>query len=612
MVEDISQPLSESYYHLSQDSESDFTTTDEQRGNTLQGSNDTSKLLQLAKVIDKDIEDEIPDPEQVKKFTNTKEKGPQKSPQNKSNIRSKSPSRSRGFAVIDNNVKPTSKDRAGSNNMSSLFSSHSTPLIAKQKFDSNWHKFTKDSILPDIDESQNGEQTINDLVNSLNAGKIDSTNKHKYTFEELLAAWSKLMDSPFGGQIIQYLEDIVENKTINGIDRQQETNNLFKTPLRSRTNSPANNESSDEEDNLSLHTPLVANTERRARRIDQNGSFGPQKDIEQDNNEDIDHDTPRTTPPHSQDEINSKFQSTMIDIQPELNENLGSEKIRNLEEEIKKLKEEAEKMKEENMSLREQISKIENSKIMPEKLDLIDITLDSIDFQDQKVSVDPELQILKNENSALKAKNYNLTKQVDNLQNNYNELSNEIRYERANQKSTGQDNRQMCHPKPQVEEQETSTPTNQKLKFAEEEIEKLKSDLSRLASEEIGEKNNLITENTVEARFRQYYSRLELHKVDNMTKVEMSNLIKNLMLSLLISDFSNLAVNARKFGRFLKLALHFLDRLHSVIYVQGDPNIKPSFYVKNSQDIQAMENLGQCLHGMLENVEVLRTTSNGW
>ena len=104
-------------------------------------------------------------------------------------------------------------------------------------------------------------------------------------------------------------------------------------------------------------------------------------------------------------------------------------------------------------------------------------------------------------------------------------------------------------------------------------------------------------ETNLPEQFRPYYLRLQLHKVDELGGAEKSNLIKNLMLLLLVSDFDHISVMAPKVGTYLRVTTAFLDSLHERLY--PDVEMKPLQYLRNHR-IDINDGLQQCLDGMTE------------
>ncbi|KAF3985329.1 hypothetical protein FT663_05110 [Candidozyma haemuli var. vulneris] len=104
----------------------------------------------------------------------------------------------------------------------------------------------------------------------------------------------------------------------------------------------------------------------------------------------------------------------------------------------------------------------------------------------------------------------------------------------------------------------------------------------------------------VEACFRPYYSKLQLDKVDGLSDVEKSNMIKNLMLSLLVSDFDHMRTMAPRVGDYLRITSRFLDKLHARFYeCEG---YSPSKYLRD-YSVESMEDFQECLDGMMELIQ---------
>lgn len=106
-----------------------------------------------------------------------------------------------------------------------------------------------------------------------------------------------------------------------------------------------------------------------------------------------------------------------------------------------------------------------------------------------------------------------------------------------------------------------------------------------------------VNNETVEPCFRPYYSKLQLDKVDGLLEMEKSNVIKNLMLSLLVSDFDHLQQMAPRVGDYLRISSRFLDKLHMTFY--GCAEYCPSKYLRD-YDAELMDDFQACLDGMME------------
>ncbi|PVH18291.1 uncharacterized protein CXQ87_001211 [Candidozyma duobushaemuli] len=105
-----------------------------------------------------------------------------------------------------------------------------------------------------------------------------------------------------------------------------------------------------------------------------------------------------------------------------------------------------------------------------------------------------------------------------------------------------------------------------------------------------------ISSENVDACFRPYYSKLQLDKVDGLSDVEKSNVIKNLMLSLLVSDFDHLQKMAPRVGDYLRISSRFLDKLHARYYECGE--YCPSRYLRDYA-VETMDDFQACLDGMM-------------
>lgn len=96
--------------------------------------------------------------------------------------------------------------------------------------------------------------------------------------------------------------------------------------------------------------------------------------------------------------------------------------------------------------------------------------------------------------------------------------------------------------------------------------------------------------------FRRHYSRFKLDQVDGLTKNQMSRLIKQFMLLILITDLDHLPMVSSKIGRYLHITSRFLDSLHDSLYDKTPT--KPSSYLYN-HNFDTVDDLERCLDQML-------------
>lgn len=108
-----------------------------------------------------------------------------------------------------------------------------------------------------------------------------------------------------------------------------------------------------------------------------------------------------------------------------------------------------------------------------------------------------------------------------------------------------------------------------------------------------------LTEENVPEEFRPFYHRLQLDKVDQLSEVQKSNMIKNVMLSLLVTDFDHLPSMAPKVGAYLRLSARFLDELHGRLYQSSE--MRPLLYLRD-YGMDLGNGLEECLAGMLSKI----------
>ncbi|KAK6199211.1 uncharacterized protein RJT21DRAFT_3028 [Scheffersomyces amazonensis] len=376
----------------------------------------------------------------------------------------------------------------------------------------------------------------------------------------------------------------------------------------------------------------------------------------------IDEETPRTTPPRSQEEINSKL------FNLSLNEPEDIKRYDEAFRTITTLKESLEYQKNMTDMLAKEVAKLKKN-LAPELIEDIEVpypielNLDESSRLFEKQIVDQNNDIsnkveneTKLENGKLRVENKNLNKEVELLKTQCQELSNEVKYLRSKSESkeSGQMKRvptvsndyqsasgiatsvteededtDICipiknpkmetfnktepkesekvqqpspPPPPQQQQQPKLGPTsdnasgsNVKQMVNEVELLNLKSLVEEL-QKEIGDKSMLITGKEGTDSF---YQRYNLDKVDKLTKVKMSNIIKETMMILCIGeDFES---NIRGIGQFMTISRQFLDNLHKILYENND--IVPSDYLKRGgKPEKNLEHLNECLREMLQTV----------
>lgn len=122
-----------------------------------------------------------------------------------------------------------------------------------------------------------------------------------------------------------------------------------------------------------------------------------------------------------------------------------------------------------------------------------------------------------------------------------------------------------------------------------------------LVAQESGAADNWdeISKDTVPSMFQPFYTKLQVDQVDALTDREKSNLIKNFMLTLLISDLDHLPMMSQKLGRFLGETLLFVDAVHEHYY--RDEPMRPLVYLRD-YNIDIGDGLAECLLGMLARI----------
>lgn len=619
--DELSQAISESYLHLSNDDTNDFTgTSNESRDITVENGYDTSTLMRLARAIDEQqhraerrgirTEQENESPE-IKKFKNRANGGGQGAP----GLQGRS-----------------------------FISSHSTPLVSKQSSSSMRQVRNRNSSLSDVEETKDNSSIIE------RNGKTDkdaAMSELRHMIESLSLEELEEFKKPIETLITKTRQQ--ESKSPHQSHRQYHSKNnsdMYVTPKRSYINALSSDSGSsgdDDDDRLSLtHTNTNGSfLRKKGSRISHNGTISDKPNLKMymnssyeervelpsheqhknsthikhphhANNEGIpsvdeienELDSAITTPPHSQEYANAKNESydpqsmnksilansDHSDIEYSLNdtsyiprrsinkqrprhhqdaETISKMKINDSQNE--RLQLEIEQLKKQNLNLQIKLNELE-IKLSEREPNAIDND-ETSSHDNSFVFNDTANQDSREKIDELTAANNQLNLQLANSKSHTNELSNEIRY--LKNKLTTHNNAE-----------------NLTLKISE-----LESQVKSLQGQ-IGNTNNLITQDSILNDYKQFYTKLQLNQVDKLTKIEMSNLIKNLMLSLLITDFEHLPMVSSKIGKFFKIISLFMDQLHSMVYDDSSTAVRPSHYLKNHE--YGMTELQSCLDGMLE------------
>ncbi|EGV63943.1 hypothetical protein PSN45_003981 [Yamadazyma tenuis] len=189
--------------------------------------------------------------------------------------------------------------------------------------------------------------------------------------------------------------------------------------------------------------------------------------------------------------------------------------------------------------------------------------------QDQKASTMSELERLQMENKMLKKENLQMYKlkqanhqlkfKLDDSHRYNKEILNELNYYKQ----------RSAHPQPQ--------------------------DTKPLTSKS---ESSLISKETLEARFQSLYDSLNLADIDQLSRTQMANLIKNLLLTLVL-NFRELPGQLSRLIKVHKIALRFIDQVHGQLYVNS-PSPLMYFDTNKPQEIVADSdvNLAVCLDNM--------------
>lgn len=623
--DDLSQAISESYLHLSNDDTNDFTgTSNEAREMTVENGYDTSTLMRLARAIDE-----------------------QQHRVEKSEIRTKHGNGSPRVQAAKNRANGGDQGPPGPQGRT-FISSHSTPLVSKLSSSNIRHTRNRSSTLSDVEETiddsrvigGNGESdrdtAMTELRQMIETLSLEELEEFKKPIETLITNnRQKDRKSPrqSAHQYHQknnsdmyvtpkrsYINALSSDSGSSGEDDDDRlslththTNGSF---LRKKDSRISHSDPANDKSNLKIHMgpSYEANgkvklpsheNQKNSTRIKSPHNSGNNERISSIDEIENELDSAITTPPHSQEYAYSKHESydphsmnksilatsdhsdneyslsntsyipkrvvnkhksrRPQDAEPMLKQKSNDSKNERLQLEV-------EQLKKENLNLRIKLNELE-IKLSESESNAINNDETSLNDDNSFVFNDTNNQDSRDKIDELTNVNNQLNLQLANSKSHTNELSNEIRY--LKNKLAIQNNTD-----------------NFQLKVSE-----LESHIKSLQGQ-IGNTNNLITQDSILSDYKQFYTKLQLNQVDRLTKIEMSNLIKNLMLSLLITDFEHLPMVSSKIGKFFKIISLFMDQLHSMVYDDSSTAIRPSHYLKNHE--YGMTELQSCLDGMLE------------
>lgn len=290
----------------------------------------------------------------------------------------------------------------------------------------------------------------------------------------------------------------------------------------------------------------------RSSDLDNNDNDNESDTTDTDTNKVVDDDSPTTTPPNSQEEIKDSFASysnttPRLPRQTESSSSSSSGEIASLRSQLKQLQLENQRLRAESA----------NSQSTNERINQLE-------------TVNRQLTFKLND-----SKTYN------------KELINEIDYLNK-QSQRAHDNKATASSSSFHQQTQTSSDIHSKTNELLQKIDRL--------NVQIGDSNNLCTADNIDPKFVNDYKRLKLHKIDNLTKVEMSNLIKNILLTMLLS-YDELPDNLINFVQFFKQLNQFAITAHNILY-PNDSNQIPGYYKHLNQ--QNLDNLSTCLRDMCD------------
>lgn len=276
--------------------------------------------------------------------------------------------------------------------------------------------------------------------------------------------------------------------------------------------------------------------------------------------------------------------------------------VEQLQQQIKQLTKENTNLQSENLDLNMKINDL-NQQILMNDNDRDDNDLNLDDFDNNK-----NANVNNQEASNLRSQINQLESKLYRLNQTYQELKNEFTWYKSNHEKIDFDSQRETENDKNVRQSTTSFDKHvieamtqnyqSQIKSKDDEIKLLKATLDQ----EIGDKNLILNEHKIPKKFNQKYHQLQLSLLDSKSKVELVNIIKQIMLSLLITNVDNLSMNMNKYGIYLRLSIQFLDKVHDLIYNDRD-TIKPSYYIRNQTGFdQDLSQLSGCLQGMIHQI----------
>jgi len=563
--DELTQPLSESYIHLSEDL-SETVSLDNARENT-------EELRLLCKNLDRENQ----------------------------------------FMSSKLNFSPTSNFNSDlSKHASSKPSSHSTPLIKTNPE----HHFN--SYLPDISENQT---VLNEHSTNTIPQAEDQTTSPRHTVNN---DFIDKLPSSVGQQIVDSLKQVVEQLIIDHTKPNNQKPDNFTTPIKSNSSSPKLQDSplttppdsNDQHyytksfdqsyDNSYLNKKSKENNQRES------NSFEKQQEVFQKSKSPFLGPEQQEKSPSPVNSANAfpmastsspmlpSSTSTKIASAPGTQENL---QIEELQKKIDQMTTQINHLQTENINLQINMNNLHQQLLLKDEFQI-------------EVSNTREAEELKQQNKELELK-------LQRLNQGYEELKNEYNWYRGNNKDKQEDQEskddktvdqsqtQATNITPDLSNDTRDTLVSKEcvncpnyiktIKSLEEELQSKDTELNELRRE-IGNKDEIIDENKIPEKFVPKYHEYELKKLDDKTKVELVNVVKLIMLTLLISDVDNLGKNMTKYGTYLKLSIPFLDKIHEKLYDNNGP-LKPSYYIRNKDGCDDdLQRLSKCLQGMLDTI----------
>lgn len=650
--EDVTQDMTESYAYQSADNYTDVIqgfqsdedksivnntidvtvdVTDDITGNLANGSVNFDKFLTFSRQVDHERLQSASTELTASTFKND----------NEENSRSASPNN--GTTVIEKSTRGLRRKLDGS--PPSLLYTHSTPIKLGSTSKSS-HK-VKDI---DNDESRNDDTTFNDLFGNkqkdfkdedtfinqpgLQPSKpIGQSKPNNHPINQPIPLAPRHFQLPYQHQFNRHDQspDQETSPSTQGLPERDNLDEILPHEVKIITDFMDIFPRFSQEfcDNITLQlmqhiaTLFPKKVQSSADSSEEEDRLGLERsEIQMESQDSNSHNSPGTTPPRSREFQKGYFITTQIQEDKEALETLLERSKMELEKsksELERSKQETkialEKVRIENMTALDKLRLESNRKIEKiqeenkrttgklveteasvemlrlENRDLKDAFkhLHHVDFSDGE---DP--MVLQSENVQLKKDLFLARKLGEKNSEASEELRNELNWLKSEKsKYTEPKHAKSNHT---GEEFNQLKQDNQILQNQLVQARSYKETLQKELSSKVGDELQYLSMDSVPYEFRRFFEKYHLEELDTLLKVEVTNKLKNVMLTLLISDYDNLHKNCVKYAKFIKASMRFMDDIHNLMYIET--NMRPSLYLKDGE----VDQMQRCFDGMVRAV----------